>query len=116
MHEMALVRNLVDATMQHANDAQANRVEAVNLAIGYGRDIQDALFYELFEHLSKGTIVEGAELNVRRIPIMSRYGDCGQIYHVDYHNECTWRCHRCGSRDYVPHSGMEFRIESIEVA
>lgn len=115
MHEMALVRNVVEVALKHAEESKAEHVDAVNLSIGYGRDVYDGLFYELFEHLTKGTLAEGAELNVTRVPATSQCSNCGLVYHVDFRNEATWHCRRCGSGNYEPRTGMEFRIDSIEV-
>lgn len=116
MHEMALVREVIGIVLDKADEAQANRVEAVYLRIGQGRDIVTGLFDGLFEHMAKGTVAEGAELVFERVPMLTRCDECGKLYRLDVHDERSWPCPRCGSKKYRLFSGMEFSIDRIEVA
>ena len=116
MHEMALVRDVIGVAASEAERAGAVRVDSVYLRIGKGRDIVIELFDGLFEHLSQGTIVEGAELVFERVPMVTRCNDCGNLYQLDVHNEKTWPCPQCGSMDYSLFSGMEFSIDRMELS
>lgn len=116
MHEMALVRDIVDTVLEEAARVQADHVREVRLTIGKGRDIVFDLFETLFRHLVEGTVAEGAVLDIRETPTMSRCLDCSMIYPVDFRDCRTWRCPRCGSERYAMHSGREFMVDQIDVA
>lgn len=117
MHEMALVRNIVDVVLEHAQAQGATRVKEVYLTIGAGRDIVEDLMQGCFRYLARNTIAEDAELVMTRTPFMVRCRDCGMPFHINVYNSKTWVCPRCGSeRNYDLVSGMEFRIDRIEVA
>lgn len=116
MHEMALVRNVVGITLEEAERRQAHHVDAVYLRIGKGRDIVVDLFSGLFDHLAKGTVAEGAELVYERVPLITRCNDCGKLYRLDVHDESTWPCPACGSKNYALYSGMEFSVDRIEMS
>ncbi len=116
MHEMALVRDVLDVALNVAESEHATKVESVTLRIGEGRDIVIELFGELFEHLARGTAAEGAELVFERIPMLTRCKDCGKIYRLNVRDESTWPCPACGSSSYELYSGMEFSIESVAVS
>ena len=116
MHEMALVRNVIGITPDEAEKRGADRVKAVYLRIGKGRDVVVDLFSGLFDHLAKNTPAEGAELVYERIPLVTQCNNCGKFYHLDVHDGDTWPCPRCGSMDYRLFSGMEFSVDRIEVA
>lgn len=116
MHEMALVREVIDATVDEAERQHASRVKAIYLRIGKGRDVVVDLFSGLFDHLAKGTVVEGADLVYERVPLITRCNDCGKLYYLNIRDESTWPCPACHSMDYKLYSGMEFQIDRIEVA
>lgn len=116
MHEMSLVRDVVDVVVRAAERQGVTQVKTVNLTIGYGRDVVPELFGDLFKHLSQGTVAQGAELVVDNPPYMVRCNECGTIYHLDTLDRRTWDCPMCGRRAYTVVSGMEFRIDSICVA
>lgn len=115
MHEMSLVRNVVDLVVEEAEAAGAARVEVVYLVIGEGRDIVESYFDGLFGFLARGTVAEGAELVIHRVPYTMRCNQCGFAFHVDYIRQEARVCPICGSEDDCSfHSGMEFRVSKIE--
>jgi hydrogenase nickel incorporation protein HypA/HybF len=117
MHEMALLRNVVDLTVAEATAAHAQRVTAVYLTIGEARDVIDSLVDSLFEFLSRGTIAEGAKLVVTKVPLRVRCNKCGEEFALDVSDESTWTCSSCHAyHDYRVVSGMEFKVSRIEVS
>ncbi len=116
MHEMALVRNVIGTVLEEAEKQNASEVKTVYLRIGKGRDIVIDLFSGLFEHLARGTSAEKAELVFERVPMITECNACGTPYFLNVHDESTWPCPKCASRDYHLVSGMEFSIDRIELA
>ena len=116
MHELALVRDVVDGVLDVANSNEASRVNAVSLTVGAGRDIVDSLFRGCFEYFTRGTIACGADLRLTRVPFAVRCNACGCTYHINMHNAKTWPRPSCGGSSYELISDMEFRIDGIEIA
>lgn len=117
MHEMALVRNVVDIVLEQAEKVNATEVKSVYLTIGYGRDIVEEYFDGLFSFLARGTVAEHAELVLQRVPYTVRCNQCHRVFHINVFDESTWVCPFCkAERDYKLNSGMEFAITRIEVA
>ena len=114
MHEMGVTRSLVETVARHAEEAGASGVRTVYLRIGFARDIVDELLDNCFGWMARGTICEGAQLVIERIPFTVRCNHCGEVYHLDVHDESSWPCPFCGEKDYVLNSGMEFMITGIE--
>lgn len=116
MHEMALVRNVVDIVVEKAREANASKVTAVHVAIGEGRDVVEELFEGLFQHLAKGTVAESAEMVIYDIPYLARCNRCGFSFHIDIFDEESWSCPACHTpKDYELVSGLEFYVSNIEV-
>lgn len=115
MHEMALVRDVVDVVLAKAQEARAKSVTEVYLTVGDARDIVVEYFQGLFRHLARGTIAENAEMVISSSPFMVECNQCGHVYHIDVRESRTWPCPVCGLKDYHVCSGMEFTIDGIEI-
>lgn len=116
MHEMALVRNVVDVVLGECEGKGIKAVKAVHLTIGELSDVVEDFVPSLFQFLARGTIAADAKIVIRRTPLLVRCDECGEIFHIDVRDEATWVCTRCGARQkYHMVSGREFRIERIEV-
>ncbi len=116
MHEMALMRPVVDTVLDFAEKAGATEVKTVYMTVGYNRDVVEQYMDGMFAFLARGTIAEHAELVVRRTPYTVKCNRCGRVFHIDIYNADTWVCPQCkAERDYKLHSGMEFAINNIEI-
>lgn len=116
MHEMALVRSVVDIVLDKVTDVGASKVTTVHIAIGEGRDVVEDLFEGLFRHLAKGTIAEDAEIVIYDIPYLAKCNQCGFTFHVEVFDQSTWGCPHCGARqDYEVINGLEFYVSNIEI-
>lgn len=115
MHETGVCRHIVDTVERYALDGHAKRVAKVNLELGEVHDIVPEILAGAFEWMCRGTVVEGCELVIERVPFTVRCQCCGEVYRLDYLDEATWGCAACGKRDYRLHTGREFSIKSIEV-
>jgi len=112
MHELSVTEEILKITLEHARQADADRVLTVNLVVGEltgfaGESIQ---FY--FDLLSKGTEAEKALLSIKRVPTQAHCKACREDFSPDQMN---WACPRCGGLMDEVVSGKEFYVESIEV-
>ena len=122
MHEMALMRDVVDIVLKECEGKGVRSVKAVYLTIGEMRDVIDEYVPSLFEYLARGTIAEHAKVVIRHTPTLVRCEGidarhpCGNIFPIDVHDSKTWECPRCHAyQRYSLFSGGEFRIDRIEV-
>ena len=115
MHELGLVRSIVDIVTGSAEESGAKRVKRVYLRVGKARDVVPELLDIAFAHLTKGTIAERAELVVTQTPVMGRCDDCGFVFPLNLFDSGTWQCPACHSGSYKLQSGREFDIDRIEV-
>lgn len=115
MHELGLVRPMVETVVESAEASGARQVKRVYVSVGLARDVIPELMEMTFGRLTAGTVAEGAELVVNQVPVSERCDGCGFVFPINLHDEGTWKCPRCGSRSYTLNSGREFRIDRIEV-
>ena len=112
MHELAITQSMLDLVLKQAEEAEAEKVEKINLVLGemtgvVGRCVQ---FY--FDFLAKGTPAEGAALNFKVIPTTARCQNCLKEFKL---GEFDWTCPHCQSNNIEIIGGKELFVESIEV-
>ncbi len=64
MHEFSLLEDLLKKIKKIASEHNSKQVVGVKVRIGALAHISAAHFREHFEHASRGTIAEGAELDI----------------------------------------------------
>ena len=108
MHELGITRNVVAICAERASGA---RVTRVTLEVGkLSAVMPDALRF-CFEICAKGTVVEGAELEIIEIPGRGRCRECADEMVL---NQLFGRC-LCGSSNLQLLAGEEFKIKQMEV-
>jgi len=112
MHEMSIAESLLNIVLQESRSHQASRVVAVALKVGELSSVVPESLRFCFELISQGTIVEGAELRVERVPVACRCEECGAEFTVEH---LLFICPSCESRRVAILSGRELTIESLEV-
>lgn len=108
MHELGITRNIVSIVSEHAKD---KRVTRVRLEVGkLSAVMPDALLF-CFDVAAKGTVLEGAELEIIEIPGQATCRECGtEVALESLVTACT-----CGSRNLERRSGEELNIKEMEL-
>lgn len=115
MHEMALVRNIMEVVVDEAEAANAAEVTAVHVVVGEGRDIVEDLFESLFQFLARGTVAEHARIVIEKTPYRVRCNVCGEEFNLSLKDQFSQVCVGCGAeRNYKLVSGNELFISKIE--
>jgi hydrogenase nickel incorporation protein HypA/HybF len=109
MHEMSITQGIIDICEQHA---VGRRVLSLDVEIGeLSSVVPDAIEF-CFDACSKGTLMEGARLNIIRIPGKGRCEDCRADTPL---SEVFGACAHCGGYHVTILSGEEMRVKEIEV-
>ena len=115
MLEAQIASDVANEIVSQAAEAKALKVAVVNLAVGSMRQLDEPLFLEHLAQDLRGTVAEGAQVNVRRTPTMMRCVACGEVYPVTVGDPSTYRCPSCGCADRTLEGGMELYIEDMQV-
>lgn len=109
MHEMSITRGIVDICLKHAGD---RRIRALEVEIGeLGSAVPEAIEF-CFEACSRDTLLEGARLDIIRIPGAGLCLECGMETPMA---ELYESCRHCGGIRVSIVAGEELRVRAIEV-
>ncbi len=114
MHELAVTQDVFNVVLKQAEMNKARQVVSVKLKIGELRDVVDEWMQRMFDLISRDTIVEGAKLEIERVPVIFRC-ECGETFSVNIKEKFSRQCPHCRSEKIVLCSGREFEIVSIGV-
>lgn len=113
MHEIGITRNMFELVLKEAEKADARKVSKIDLVIGEmtGALGNSVRFY--FDLLSKGTIVEGAEVSIRMVPPRVLCRNCNKTSGLERRRH--WKCPHCEDDRMQIIAGRELIVKSIEV-
>jgi len=112
MHELGLTKELVDIVDARAREAGAVKIKSIMLTIGAFSGVEADAVSFCFEVVAKGTLAEGAELVIERVPLKVDCAGCGR---TSVNEDNFPICPLCGGTNVVITSGREFVIRSMEV-
>jgi hydrogenase nickel incorporation protein HypA/HybF len=90
------------------------KVISVNLEVGALSDLQPEWIQRYFDRLNRGTVVEGAELKIHRVPAVFRCNCCQRQFEVNSLLDQDLSCEQCHSRRVTLVSGSEYHVKSME--
>jgi hydrogenase nickel incorporation protein HypA/HybF len=109
MHELAIAQSMFEIARRHA---RGQRVTNVEVRVGHLRQVVPASLSFAFELTAMGTELEGAELEIVRVPATGVCRDCGtELQLPDY----PLLCAACGGLDIDITAGEELQVESLEL-
>ncbi len=112
MHESALARSVLEAVLDLAKQNGAERVRRVSGRLAETEHLHaDAIQFHFTAH-AKGTVAEGAELDLELVHVQARCSSCRAVYEPDHH---VTLCPRCGATDASLLGSVGLAIESLDV-
>lgn len=109
MHEMSITQGIIDLCLQHAGD---HAVRSLKVEIGQLSSVVPEAIEFCFEACSRGTLLEGARLDIVRIPGKGHCQECGAETAL---TELFATCGNCNSYQVRIIAGEEMRVTEIEV-
>lgn len=114
MHELPVTRSILDIVLRHGELQGVRRVFAVDISIGALSDLEAEWIQSYFDRLARGTVAEGAELRVRRSPLIFRCSECSGDFPVSREALDSAACPACGSQEASVVAGKGYTVESME--
>ena len=112
MHELSVTESILNIVLQHAQQANAQRVEDIHIVMGeLSTNVDDSVqFY--WSLVAQGTLAENAKLHFRRVPAQMRCLVCNTVYSPQ---DDELDCPNCCNAGGTIIAGEEFYVESIDI-
>lgn len=112
MHEMALMESMLSCLEAEAQKQAFSKVDKVRLEVGGLSCVDPHALQFGFDAVTRGTLAEGAVLEIDLLPAHARCFGCGKDVTIV---ERGSGCPECGSHQLIVTSGEELRIKELEV-
>ncbi len=110
MHEVSLMKNLLEIVERAAGEGGVERVSVIHMKIGEMSGVSTEALEFAFEVLSGGTVAHGGRLEFEKVPFRIECRRCGRSAQLE---EFIFRCQYCGSTEIDIVSGREMEIDYI---
>jgi hydrogenase nickel incorporation protein HypA/HybF len=111
MHEIGLMQRMVEVALDRAASAGAQHVQRMTVRVGAESGVAPEVIALAFEVATRGTIAEGAALQIEDVPLACFCAACDMEFApADMLHECP-RCHRLGAE---VRRGREFELAWLE--
>ena len=110
MHELGITENIVAIAIQYSEGLPVTKI---TLEIGQLSAVMPDAIRFCFDVCCRGTVLEGATLEIMEIPGLGRCRQCGTEMSLA---QPFGICDRCGSVELEIIQGEELKIKEMEVA
>jgi hydrogenase nickel incorporation protein HypA/HybF len=111
LHELGIATEILAIALAEAKKHGGGRITAVNLRVGVLRGIVPEHLLFLFGHVARGTIAEGARLEIEEEPIRYECEACGP----SEARAIPLGCPACGRPCGNVRGGDSLRVASIDI-
>ena len=112
MHELAITQSLLYIALQEAEQRDGERITTIRLVIGTLSGVDPDALAPCFGSLSRGTMAEGARLEIEWIDAMAQCDRCEETWELTHQYLV---CPHCGKGFGKLLSGHELRVASLEM-
>jgi hydrogenase nickel incorporation protein HypA/HybF len=112
MHEMSLAEGVLQVIEDSARQNGFTQVKTVWLEIGELSGVEVEAMRFCFDAVVKGTLAEGARLEIVATEGQGRCLTCGQTVHIQLRYD---PCPLCGGYPVEPVGGLEMKVKELEV-
>jgi len=120
MHEIGLIQDAISAALKSAAQHGAQRIERITMRVGVESGIDPEVIDYVFPIATKGTIAEGSQLEIQRIPARCRCPHCATEFapadgSQDEAEALLHVCPSCGHLRATLLAGHEFSLAAVEI-
>lgn len=109
MHELSIGAAVVDTAVRHA---EGRHVTVVRVRVGRLRQVVPESLAFYFGVVARGSVCEGARLEIEEVAGLLRCRGCGERWQVA---APAFRCPACSGGEVDVEQGGELEVESIDV-
>ena len=113
MHEVSLLQDALELALAEAKREGTSRIHRIGLRVGALSGVVPEALEFAFEVVTRGSLAEGARLDVTVVPAAGRCSHCGETFSVE---ESGFMCPTCGAPAQIGEQSFELQLATLEVS
>ncbi|VFQ43726.1 hydrogenase maturation nickel metallochaperone HypA [Desulfoluna butyratoxydans] len=113
MHELPVMNSILRVVMKHAALNRVTKVAAIELKVGKLSDLEEKWMQHYFDFLTKGTLAEGAKLEIEWGDVVMRCSGCAREFSTEPAHDTFGVCPHCGNKGGEILSGKEYYVKNM---
>jgi len=120
LHELTIVRNLLRIVEEKARVYGVKQITGIRLVVGELNLVVPETLHFCFEVASRGTVAQGATLEIKEVPLEFQCNNCGHHFSLSSRKEISsgeeggMGCPHCHGQELEIRAGRELYLESME--
>jgi len=114
MHELPVMQSILNIILKHSTMHHVKKVHAVRLEVGTLSDLEEDWMQKYFDHLTVGTVAEGAKLKIEWVKALLSCNECGNRFEFDKTKLDSIACPVCRQKNFTLISGRQYHIKDME--
>lgn len=114
MHEIGIMRDVLDTVVGVAEKHGGNKITKITLRVGVMSGLIPYYCASMFEFIAKGSIAEGCEMIIEEEPAVFACLQCGEISRYDAVSP-DYVCGSCGSEELRLIDGFKSQIVNVSI-
>lgn len=115
MHEIGLMNDALALALKRAEQEKVTSIRQVTFRIGDGSGVVPEVIEFAFSVATRGTLAEGAQLAIERVPVVCSCLACGEEFSPGS-DDLPGMCPFCEQLAAVVRQGQEFELAYLDVA
>ena len=111
MHELGIANEILAVAVSESERHAAKGVSSIRLRVGVLRAVEPGNLSFLFEHVARGSVAEGATIEIDEEPVRIMCPSCG----ISDARSLCWECPTCGRAGISATGGDTLEIVSLEL-
>lgn len=112
MHELSIAQSILKIVEEEAKRNHACRISSIKIKAGELRGIMPESLSLCFDFVSRGTLAQGARIDIEKLPIQGRCNCCQAAFPIENYR---FSCPQCQNKEVTLTQGMELSVHEIEV-
>lgn len=112
MHELSVTQGILKICLEEGEKHNVNKVSKLNIKVGELTGLVPSCIDEYFKIVAKGTIADGAELNIEKVKVEIK---CSVCEYEGILGKDNYLCPKCKGNNYKITKGKEFYLDTMEV-
>lgn len=112
MHELAVTNGLLKLCIEEGKKHSVQKINKINIKVGELTGLVPHCISYYFSIAAKGTIAEGTEIIIEKIPVSIHCEICGFEGEL---GKNKYYCPKCSGSKYKIVKGREFYLDTMEV-